>query len=223
MKYIIADNAKKSGRASGNVYMKNNVIRGFTMPANPQTPAQSVQRNDFGTRSSDWNTLLTDSQRKAWNNFVISGFDRLGLPVSVSGKQAYVLLNRNLFNAAQTAIAVPPIARGPVAPTDLTLTATAAGPVFTIAWTTGAIPANTTWLVYATTTFSPGTYKPGKSKFKLIKALPAATATPNTLATAYSAVFGSPVAAGSIFVRVVAVNNLSGFASAGLTARAIVT
>jgi len=222
MKYIAADNLKKSGRASGNVYNKNNTIRGFRMPSNPQTPAQSVQRSNFGGLSGDWNDVLTDSERKAWNNFVLNSFDRLGLPVAVSGKQAYIELNRNLFNAGASAITTPPVGRGPTAPTDLTLTAVAAGPVFTIAWTTGAIPANTAWLVYATTTFTPGTYKPGKSKFKLITVLPAATTTPQTLATEYAAVFGAPVAAGSVFARVVAINTLTGFASPGLTARDIV-
>jgi hypothetical protein len=223
MKYIIADNAKKSGRASGNVYMKNNVIRGFTMPANPQTPPQSVQRSNFGSLSGDWNSVLTDDERIAWNNFVISGFDRLGLPVSVSGKQAYVLLNRNLFNAGASPIVDPPVGRGPTAPTDLGLTAVAPATTFQLAWTTGAIPANTSWLVFATTTFSPGTYRPGKSKFKLITVLATGTATPALLHAEYNAVFGNLVTDGSVFARVVAINTLTGFASAGLTARTIVT
>jgi hypothetical protein len=223
MKYSMAENTKKSGRADGNVYMRNNVIRGMRMPANPQTPAQSVQRGNFSTLSGNWNGL-TEAQRAAWNAFQINTFDNLGHPVQITGKTAYVLLNRNLFNAGQPFIDTPPVgARGPIAPSSVTLTADESSPTFSVAFTDTPIPGTATWLVFATASQTPGTYKPGRSKFKLITALAAGAASPQDVTAEYTAVFGAPVANASAFIRLVAIDNLSGYAAPGVTDRAIVT
>lgn len=222
MKYSLANNGLLSGRADGNVYNRNHTIRGFAMPSNPQTAAQTIQRGNFGSLSGQWNSVLTNDERLAWNAFEINTFDRLGHSVTISGKTAFLLLNRNLFNAGEAVMTSPPTPASPLALTSLSLTATVTGPVFRLTFTPN-VPTNTAWLVFATKTFSAGTYKPNPSKFKLITVLPASTTSPQDLNAEYTAVFGALVVDGAVFTRVVPILTTTGFAAPGLTARAIVT
>lgn len=214
MLYMIADNAKKSGRADGNVYMRNGVIRGMRVPSNPQTGAQSAQRANFGFLSSYWNSL-SDSQRATWNSASMPISDRFGRVVSLKGKQLFVALNRNLFNAGQDAITEAPMPIGIAPPTFLQTTITHSGD-FDLAFTPDPIPAGQSWLVFTTGPKSAGTSKPGKSEFRLTKVLAAAATSPQDLIGAYESIWGIPVEGARIFTRVVVVDHATGLTSTPL-------
>lgn len=221
MLYMIAENAKKSGRADGNVYMRNGRIRGMAMPSNPQTSYQTEQRANFSTLSSGWNSL-TEPQRIAWNGFSIQDTDRFGREVFISGKAAYVALNRNLFNTGDTAISDPPLPVGVPAPSSLSFVADDSSNTILLTFDPTPVPANYTWLVYATPMQSPGTFAPSASKYRLIAALTAGTATGEDIHAAYLARFGAILTGQKIFVKIVAVSTTSGIASAPIVASSIV-
>ena len=222
MLYSIADNGKKSGRSDGNVYMRNGRVRGFKMPSLVQNAATTLQRVSFGGLSSGWNAL-TETQRNSWLNATgFSTIDRMGHSITLVGKQLYVALNRALFNAGQFPITTAPTPSGIAQPTGATLTGAAAVPALSLAFTPTPVPANTSYVVYATGMKSAGTARPGSSQFRLLKVMAAASASPNNLLVAYNARWGTLVAGRKVFVKIVAVNNLTGEESAGLVTFAII-
>jgi hypothetical protein len=202
MLYQFANNGKLSGRAEGNVYMRNGRIRGMTVPSLVNNPATAAARSLLAFQSNSWNGL-SDDNRATWNNAV--GFtktDRFGRTVDLKGKNLYVSLNANIVNGGGTPIFDAPSSGAVYGPPTLTITGSAGGGTLSLAWTGGAIPPDTAWLVFATGLKSPGTSRPGKSDFRLIQVLPAADVTPTSIATAYLAKFGTLVAGKKIFVRV---------------------
>jgi hypothetical protein len=214
MLYMIADNAKKSGRADGNVYMKNGRIRGMAIPANPRTASQTEQRSNLGSLSSSW-ASLTQAKRDAWDAFSIQDTDRFGRVTFISGKSAYVALNRNLFNAGGVAITDPPAPVSVPSPTGLTLTgATLPGQSLSLAFLPATIPANNAWLIFATRALSTGKQRISASEYRLIDALATGTTSPANILAAYQAKFGNLVAGTKVFVRVIAVHDDNGIASA---------
>lgn len=221
MKYALGNNGRLSGRADANVYNRNYVVRGFSMPSNPQTAAQSVQRGNFGSFSGNWNNL-TEEQRATWNDLSIDTVDNLGHPVTLSGKTLYVRLNRNLFNAGQAALTSAPTPASPLAPTSVDFGSATSGSV-SLDFVPSAVPSGTTWLVYCTAPQTPGTYRPGQSKYKLTTVLPAATATGADITAEYEALFGALPTGAAVFVKLVAIKNSTGFASPSVGARTIST
>lgn len=220
MLYSIAENARKSGRADGNVYMRNHRIRGFAMPSNPQTAAQTVQRGNFGSLSGRWNTTLTEDQRLGWNALETTIIDRMGHSVTLSGKGLYVALNRNLFNSGNAIIDDAPTPSSPLSPASLEISSAASGS-FELTFTATPIPSGITYLVFATKMFTPGTYKPSKSLYKLIAVLPGTTASPVDLFTEYTAIFPDLSTGKAVFAKVIAVKNSTGFTAPPVTARVI--
>lgn len=212
MKYSLGDNAIRSGRADAYVWNRNYVIRRMRMPSNPQTAAQTVQRGNFGSLSGNWNSL-TDEERATWNALTIVVVDRVGHSVTLTGKDLYVRLNRNLFNAAQAPLTDAPVPTSPLGISSLNIVADVSDNSMKLNFTPTPIPTGTTWLVFATGAQSAGTYKPNPSKFKLITALPAATLTGEDVLPEWSAIFGTMSVGQKIFVKLIAVKNSTGFTS----------
>jgi len=192
------------------------------MPSNPQTPAQTTQRGNFGSLSGNWNSL-TEPQRESWNALQIVVVDNLGHSVTLSGKELYVRLNRNLFNAGQAALTDAPIPTSPLGISSLSITADVSDNNMKLIFTPTPVPTGTTWLVFATGPQSVGTYKPNPSKYKLITVLPATTATDEDVLPEWEDVFGTMAAGQKIFIKLVAVKNTTGFTSPPTIASTIVT
>lgn len=100
------------GKLGGHVLAKNrsgNYMRTKVTPVNPQTTYQQAQRSALGTLSSGWSGL-TESQRNQWDSAVVDfqKTDIFGDLKSPTGKNLYTGLNRNLLNAGQSIISVPP-------------------------------------------------------------------------------------------------------------------
>lgn len=130
MKYVpsLIGVGQLSGKAGNNVASRNrngSYIRTRVIPTLVQNAATTAVRGNFSTLSSNWR-LLTDAQRAAWADFGgnVSRTDSLGQVYTLTGQQAYLLVNRNLFTMGVASTAVAPTFSPPAAPVTLTITAT---------------------------------------------------------------------------------------------------
>jgi len=97
MLYLLANNGKLSGRADGNVYMRNGHMRGFIVPRLVQNGYTTLQRTLFAQMSSAWSTL-SQSDQDSWNNVAnVFKSNRFGQSIPVSGKQLFIMRNVNLI------------------------------------------------------------------------------------------------------------------------------
>lgn len=214
MLYQKGDNGKLSGRADGNVYMRNNRVRGMVVPALVQNDATSTQRSNFSTLSSAWNSL-TEGQRKSWN--VIGGYfyiDRFGNQKILAGKALFVALNRALFNIGVAQINTAPIPRAVIGSATLSITIDDSTPELILTFTPTPIPADNRWEVFATAPQSAGTFTPSQSAYRLITVLATGSVSGVDVYTDYSTKFGAPPIGSKVFVKVVGVNSISGQQSA---------
>jgi hypothetical protein len=213
------------GKIGGHVLSKNRggaYMRTKVTPSNPQTSYQSAVRNRLTTLSQAWRSLAA-SAIAAWNS-AVSNFestDIFGDLKSPSGLNLYVKLNSNLAEAGVSALALPPLPSSVTGPVTIAVTGAAGTPALSIAWTGGAIPANTVWVVRATKQISPGKAFV-KNLYRNVINLPAADATPTDILLAYNTKFGTLVAGQKIGFSVVAINMLTGQKSTELNTTMIV-
>lgn len=213
------------GKVGGHVFAKNRggaYMRTKVTPSNPQTSYQSSVRQSLATFAQGFRSL-TASQIAAWNAAVgdFKKTDIFGDIKNPSGINLYVKLNANLAEVAIAALTNPPLPSAVVGPETITATAAAGIPALSLAWTGGAVPANTSWIVSASAQVSPGV-SAGKGKMRQLQVLPAADTTPTALLAAYNARFGTLVAGRKIFIEVIAVNELTGQKSPALTTSLVV-
>ncbi len=211
MLYIMGDNGKKSGRASGNVYSRNGVVRGMGFFAKAFSPFVAVANAIFAFFSSNWKNL-TSAQRTAWNNTTYFVSNRFAVVKKLTGHNAYIQLNVNIANAEGTAIDNPPSA-AIAKPTYVALTggsATASTGVVNIAYVPDAGAG--TAFIFATKPLSPGISKPSKNAFRLMSIGDFSAASPIIVSSDYTDRFGAITdATGSvIYFRVVVVNPATG-------------
>lgn len=216
MLYLLANNGKLSGRADGNVYMRNGRVRGFVVPSLVQNTYTQTQRVQLGLISAGWRAL-TNAEQLGWNNLSsLFRSDRFGNPVEVKGKAAYVLLNMNLFNIGASPITAAPVLVDVPVITDATLTATVAGGIISIAYTPTPTSAAVDHLIYATAPQGAGIFKPSQSKYRLIGVLANTSASPQVFTAEYAAKFGAFAAGQKIFIKIVGINNSTGQAAPAL-------
>lgn len=102
-----------SGKIGGHVASKNRggaYLRTKVTPSNPRSAAQSQARGILSSLSTQWG-LLTEEQRKAWNDAVanFSKTDVFGDIKNPSGINLFVKLNANLANSGQLQLNLPPV------------------------------------------------------------------------------------------------------------------
>lgn len=213
------------GKIGGHVASKNRggaYLRTKVTPVNPQTSFQSVARGRITTYSQAWRAL-TEAQRSAWSGAVQSfaTTNIFGDIKNPSGLNLYVRLNSNISEGGGTAITDPPLPGEVTAPATITLTAAAGTPAISLAWTGGAIPADTVWVARLTPQVSAGKSFV-KSLFRNVVVLPAADTTPTSILTEYNARFGTLVAGQKIYVEVVAIALLTGIKSTPISTYCVV-
>ena len=208
MLYSIADNGRKSGRADGNVYMRNGRVRGMRVPALVRNAYTATARGIFSSFSSGW-ASLTSAQQRAWIDFIGFTSDRFGRQVEVKGKTAYVRLNVNLANTVQAAITDPPIDTAVESVILTAVTIDLSDTSMEVAY--DATVAGKAYIM-ATAPLRSGIYRPSQSAFRLIGTFDPTAAGPVDVWTSYVAKFGTPPVGSKIFVQVVNVN-LGGIAS----------
>lgn len=217
---IVADMRNK---LAGTVFSKNRYgayTRTKVTPVNRRTEAQQLQRQQFGSLSASYRQL-TAEQIAAWNAAAkqFTRTDVFGNQRNLTGQTLYVGLNRNLMNIGQPTSDAAPSPKG--VPEFI---------VDGVSWLVGVstfdraeivltspLDNQFTLLVYATAPQSAG--KRYMSNYKLLSPgvplVPSGTpAVTYDALSAYQAEFGIPAAGAVIGYRLVAVNKMTGEASA---------
>lgn len=223
MLYSLANDGKLSGRADGNVYMRNGRIRGMKVPSLVQNAATQRVRNNLGVLSSGFRAL-SQSQISAWNE--AKGFftsDRFGRSVEVKGKTLYILLNRNLFAVGLPAIVNPPNPEAVSGLNSLDITFKITGSIASVAFSPDPIPANTSILISATAQLGAGISRPGRSAFRDLVSIDTGATSAQSIFTEYTTRFGALVAGKKVFVRVIAINTTTGQSSPSIIASTVIT
>lgn len=211
MLYLLGDNGLKSGRASGNVYLRNGRIRQFRVPRLVRNLFTSTARAVFGSFSSLFKGLSPD-QIAAWNNYFGTASDRFGRAIEVTGKQAYIRLNALITSVGGTPIDIPP---GLVVAPDPTLNI-AIGTLSALAFSVeyDINPTGATTQIWATRGLSPGVTRPGKTQFRLIGTIDTSVTAPANINAAYAFRFGVKVSGTQIFIQMKVIDATTGLASA---------
>lgn len=228
MLYLIADNGKKSGRADGNVYMRNGRVRGFVVPSLVQNGYTTAVRALLSMLSQGWNAL-TDSDRASWLSIDwLFRSNRFGVPKLVKGKEAYVMLNTNLTNIGGTLITVaPPSSDGVPGITGLDPTADQSSNTVDVVFSPSPTDATVDHLVFATTALRAGISRPKASAFRLITTIAGGTASPVNIAADYNTKYGqgwqdAAYLGAKIWIKVVPINNTTGVSGGAIIGAATI-
>ena len=214
MLYMYADNGKKSGRADGNVYMRNGRIRAMRVPSLVRNAYTMGVRSFFASLSAGFRSL-TQSQINAWNGFSYSNSDVFGRSKEVKGKQAFVGLNQNLNNIGAATIDNPPVSVATGAQDVDTVDISVGDAEITLGGI-GAPIGGCTNLLFATSPVSAGVSRPSKSAFRIFyNTTNLSTPTASQLYTAYVTKFGEPAEGKKIFFAIQGINNTTGQSAPG--------
>lgn len=213
-------------KLNGSVFSKNragNYLRNKVTPVNPQTIAQVAARN----RLSSWSQAfrgLTAAQIASWNSAVeqFKTTDIFGDMKTPSGINLFTRLNINLDLVGGTNITTPPLPVTLGQIEGLALVSDVSSSTVTLTWTSGAVPANTAWLIEATPCISAGKSFV-KSEYRLINVLATATTSGSNNFTSWSAKFGSLVAGQKLFVRVTPVSTTTGIKGLPIQVETVIT
>lgn len=177
-------------------------FRNRVMPTNPVTTPQSLVRGNLGSLAGQWRTL-TQTQRNDWAGLGLNMIrtDSLGQSYSLTGEQAFIAINRNLFTLGSTTVLNAPVWTPPPALTTITVTATAGTPALSMAYTATPLITGNKLVVQATRQLSQGVNFQPRGAYKQIFVSAAAAASPAVLLTAYTALFGALVAGKKILFR----------------------
>lgn len=222
MKFQSALLSEARGSLNGATFSRNRyaaIIRNKTSPVNPDTPAQSLQRQNFAALSASFRDL-SGSQIEAWNAAVDNWgkTNVFGQNYKPSGLNLYVGLNTNLLNANEAIISDPPTpGEMPVLEISVGSNTTAAQ---TIVFSPTPVGADFAYIVWATAPVSAGRNFL-KNRYRIIQVIAAAGASPANTFAAYTAKFGTPIAGMRIGFKVLAVNTVTGQAGVPVLASSI--
>lgn len=196
MKYL---NQPSSGSYAGLTASRNRYgqyMRTRASPVNPNTTFQATVRARFAQLAQDYRAI-TASQRLGWADLgnQIVRTDSLGQSYTLTGAQAYSLVNGNKLAAGDAVVSDAPALSEPDPLLTQTITLTSAS--FSWAYTTTPLAAGVRLFMYASPQVSAG--KSYNGDYRLIAVTAAAAASPNNLLVAYTARFGAPVTGNRIF------------------------
>jgi len=185
-------------------------VRQRTIPANPQTTAQTAQRSLITTISKAWGGL-SDAQRTAWDAAAATDAwrqtDSLGTSFYLSGEQLYLQLNLNLELAGQSQITAPPAKATFPTLTLGALTMAAGTPAMSLAYT-GTLGSGKTLVLSASTQVSQGVMSSKSVSLRVITTY--SSTSPINLLSAYTAKFGALVVSQKVYVKMEIVDDASG-------------
>lgn len=98
MLVVWAEGQQRSGRLGATVASRNRFgayLRAGTIPVNPSTDRQVAVRGFVAALQLAWNTILTQDQRDAWNEYGanVAWKNRLGQAVNLTGPNHYIRTN----------------------------------------------------------------------------------------------------------------------------------
>lgn len=204
------------GSVGGSVFSRNNAggyARARTKPVNPNTPAQSQVRANFGLNSKAWSGTFTAAQRAAWTSFAQANpqVNRLGASIVLSGLAMANKLNQVLAQLGVAPIADPPADLSvPALAAALSIDAESPESDFNVTTAAQAVVAGAKYYVMATPPLKAG-QKPPSSAYRFIAAKAAvAAAVVVDVTTEYFALFGTAAAGQVAGVSVAFVNTATG-------------
>lgn len=200
----------QSGSYAGVTHSRNRYgqyRRTRAVPVNPQSDRQATVRGRLADLAANWRDL-TDNQREAWVELgaQIARTDSLGQSYTLTGLQAYLLVNANKLNVGEVEEATAPLYLEPAQPT---LALTTVQPS-TLSLTVSGPQNDAHVLIFASGPKSPGV-RYCKDLRQVKNYTMVAGGVVNLLAD-YSALFGAPQEGARIFFKVVEVS-AEGFAS----------
>jgi len=213
------------GKIGGHVMTKNRqgaAMRTKVTPINRRSNTQQNTRSTFTGLSQAWRAL-TASQRSAWNSAApdYKKSNIFGDSYAPTGKNLYMLINANILLGGGTEVSDVPASTPPNALTSFSV-ASLTSAAFTLAFGASPLAADNAVIIECTRPLSAGVDSAGAAYRKVTTLAPAAT-TPANIFTAYSNVFGAPVADKKVFVRATPVDNTTGVRATPLQASAIVS
>jgi len=205
-------------RNSGGSYMKN-----LAIPVNRNTTYQTTARALLAQFAQSWKTIGSTDQA-AWNAFAAVNpvINRVGDSVTMSGFDAYCMVNCNLVNGGASSTPRPMLPFTVTAPTSLSATCVAG--VTTLTFLPTPVPALTAYLVWGTAPQSLGKFYV-ENQYRLFKVFAPAAASPQVVTTFYNTRFGAPplVAGARLFFAIQAVSLVNGATSQWLRASCLTT
>lgn len=209
MKYTPSALVSEFSGAQGSTVASHNrfgpYFRNRTIPVNPNSVEQQVERNNLAAYAAAWRGL-TDAERVAWNAAAqsVTLYDRLGRPYNPTGQQYFISVNRTQFvySGSATVQTALPSATPVTAPATITPDPKDGAATFTVAYTATPLPASTKALIECTRQLSQGINFVSRSEYRAIFVTAAAAASPADIHAAYIAKFGALVADNKIFTRV---------------------
>jgi len=213
------------GKIGGHVFSKNrggSYMRTKVTPTNPQTIHQAAVRNRLTQFSQGWRGL-TQAQRDAWNAAVgnFAKTDVFGDIKQPTGLNLFVKLNSNLDLIGVAAILLPPLPSEVEAVLTISAASAVTGSVFDVAYTPTPVPVGTTFVLEATAQVSPGKNFL-KNEFRVLTTIAAASTSPEDIAAAYVARFGSLIEGQKVGVRMYPVNAVTGQKGQALSTTVII-
>lgn len=147
------------GSSGGNTFSRN-ASGAFmcrrTKGIRKNTAEQSVRKGHFATISSSWK-MLTEEQRQAW---ILAApnyprLNRFGQPITLTGQQAYMLINTNIQLIGSNLFTDPPVWTGIDTPVISSIQAQNGSPYLQIHFAT-TLEADVYQIIYASQQLSPG-------------------------------------------------------------------
>ena len=193
-------------------------VRTRATPVNPASTFQAAVRARMAMNAQNWRDL-TGTQRDGWGSLgnEIVRNDSMGQSYTLTGFQAYCLVNNNKLAAGDATVADPPI----YLPPDpiLTLTPTITSSSYSVAFTPTPLLTGERIFVSAGPIRSAGRTFEGDVRLMVVSA--AAGTSPVNVLSAYQARFGNPITGSRIFTA--AQRYLGGFLSTSIMTSTIVS
>lgn len=217
MKYVPGPQFGQFSGSQGNTTASHNrfgsYIRNRVIPVNPNTPAQSVQRNNVQEIAALWRTL-TAAQRLDWSNLgaQIERLNTQGQPYTLTGSQAHMMINRNRRLAGVADVADAPPLENPTLLTTAVLTATVSPDALSVAFTPTPLAAGERIIIEMSRPVSAGRSFMPRSELKLITVSGLAPTSPQNVLAAWQAIYADFDLGQRIFgrARVLTANYFSG-------------
>lgn len=171
-------------------------VRSRATPVNPATTFQQAVRARLSTNAANWRDL-TALQRTGWDDLglQIIRTGTLGESYSLTGFNAFCMINNNRLQAGDAVVNDAPALAYPDPIATITVTLTTAA--FSIAYTVTPLPAGARLFASASPMRSAGRKFEGDQR--LIQVSAAAAASPLSIFTAYQGRFGTPITGTRIF------------------------
>jgi len=213
-KIIFLDGSEIRGKVGGKVYSRNAsgaFVRQYVKPVNANTSLQQAVRNNFASLSSAYRDL-SDANRATYENMrtFYKTTDSVGNVVTPTAPQLFNRLNGVLLQNGEINLGgimttcpapIPLVGIVNTTPTFVTGTTTLHTSVL-FADGNFTVPAGQTLIVSATTAISAGIAKvPSKLFSRITAQVTGADTTSSNIASLYVAVFGTPVAGETIYMR----------------------